>query len=106
MKTEIDTEILNGAIDSFGVGSQIDMAIEECAELINALEKYRRGRIGISEVVTEIADVQIMCAQLELIFGGGSKVVEMERQRKMDRLRNRIESYNKHINQNSGTTKE
>ena len=95
MKIELDNEILNGAIDTFGIGSQIDMAVEECSELINALEKYRRGRVGVPEVVTEIADVQIMCAQLEYMFAGDSKIVDAERMRKMDRLRGRIELFKK-----------
>ena len=91
MKIEIDKTILRDAIDTFGAKNQTDMAIEECAELIDALMKYRRGRVDINSVVTEIADVQIMFAQLELIFGGSSKIVEMERARKMDRLRSRLE---------------
>lgn len=95
MKTEIDSTILENAIDTFGVSSQIDMAVEECSELVDALMKYNRGRVGVQEVVTEIADVQIMCAQLEIIFGGSSKIVEMERMRKMDRLRQRLENHQK-----------
>lgn len=98
MKVELDDEIVRGAVNNFGVSSQIDMAIEECAELINALQKFRRHRVGAPEVVTEIADVQIMCAQLEYIFAGYSKLVDAERMRKMDRLRGRIESYEKEHN--------
>jgi hypothetical protein len=98
MKVELDNEILRGAVNSFGVSSQIDMAIEECSELINALMKFRRNRVGPNDVVTEIADVQIMCAQLEYIFAGDSKLVDAERMRKMDRLRGRIESYRKEHN--------
>lgn len=95
MKTEIYSEILKEAVDTFGVSSQIDMAIEECAELIDALMKYRRGRVGAQDVITEIADVQIMCSQLEFIFGGESKIVDAERMRKIDRLRSRLESHKK-----------
>ena len=98
MKVELDNEILRGAVNDFGVSSQIDVAIEECAELINALMKFRRNRVGANDVVTEIADVQIMCAQLEYIFAGDSKLVDAERMRKMDRLRGRIESYRKEHN--------
>lgn len=93
MKTELDQTTLQRAIDVFGADGQVYMAIEECSELVDALMKYRRGRIGVNDVVTEIADVQIMCAQLEIIFGGSSKIVEMERARKMDRLRGRIEKH-------------
>lgn len=78
--------ILEEAIETFGAESQIDMAIEECAELINALEKFRRKRINGLEVITEIADVQIMCAQLEMIFGSA----EIERDFKIRRLRDRM----------------
>lgn len=79
-------DILEEAIKTYGVESQVNMAIEECAELINALEKYRRGRIGGLAVITEIADVQIMCAQLEIIFGSA----EIERDFKIRRLYDRM----------------
>lgn len=79
-------DILEEAIKTYGVESQVNMAIEECAELINALEKYRRGRIGGLAVITEIADVQIMCAQLEIIFGSA----EIERDFKIRRLWDRM----------------
>ena len=49
------------AVEKFGPQSQIDMAIEECSELVNALCKFRRDRVGTIDVVTEIADVEIMC---------------------------------------------
>lgn len=73
----------------FGEQSQLDMAIEECSELINAIEKYRRGRVGTIDIITEIADVQIMMAQLAYIFG--EKQVEDEVARKIERLKGRIE---------------
>lgn len=92
MKIEINEETLKDAIERYGTPAQLDMAIEECSELINAIEKFRRGRVEVKDVVTEIADVQIMCAQLEIIFGGSSKIVEMERARKMDRLRTRLDT--------------
>lgn len=79
------------AVEKFGPKSQIDMAIEECAELINALCKLRRERVGPIDVVTEIADVEIMCKQLEYMFG--EKTVTDERQRKIARLKKRIDAY-------------
>ena len=91
----IDKEILNSAIETFGTVSQLNVAIEECAEFIDAVMKYRRGRVGINEVITEIADVKIMMEQMEIIFGGNSKIVECEVLRKMDRLRSRISAHKK-----------
>jgi len=86
IETANHAAILEKAIKTYGAESQVNMAIEECAELINALEKYRRGRIGGLEVITEIADVQIMCAQLEIIFGSA----EIERDFKIRRLWDRM----------------
>ena len=79
------------AVEKFGPQSQIDMAIEECSELINALCKFRRDRVGTIDVVTEIADVQIMCGQLAYMFG--ESTVDDERQRKINRLKKRIDAH-------------
>jgi len=81
-----DKEILQEAINKFGVKNQLDMAIEECAELIQAINKVRRAGL-VSDVITkpimsvsigdtiaysnlcaEVADVKIMIAQLELML--------------------------------------
>ena len=72
--------------------AQIDMAIEECSELINALCKWRRKRVDDSAVITEIADVQIMTQQLSLMFG--EEAVASESDRKLERLAMRIEKHN------------
>lgn len=81
------------AIENFGKDSQIRMAIEEMAELINALMKEPRGRANKEDIITEIADVQIMMEQLSIIYG--QKEVAKERERKMKRLEYRLNNYNK-----------
>lgn len=82
-------EVCNRAITTLGAESQIDMCIEECSELINALEKFRRGRVEKKDVITEIADVQIMCKQMQILFGSDETL--LERNRKIERLSKRIE---------------
>ena len=53
------------ALTKFGEQKQKDMLIEEMAELMQALQKERRGlEHNISE---EIADVQIMLDQIKLL---------------------------------------
>lgn len=79
------------AVEKFGPESQINMALEECAELIDALCKFRRERVGTLDVITEIADVQIMCEQLAYMFG--EQTVEDERKRKIERLQKRLTKY-------------
>lgn len=74
------------ALDVFGTDAQIDKAIEECAELILALQHHKSGRSA--NVVTEIADVLITVGQMRLLFG--EKAVDAEIEEKLDRLENRI----------------
>lgn len=81
--------ICKDALDTFGIEHQVDKCIEECAELINALEKYRRGRALTPDVVTEIADVMITCVQMSIVFG--RVAVVHEEARKLKRLEKRIE---------------
>ena len=89
MRTVAD--ICRQALELYGSRSQIDMCIEECAELINALEKYRRGRNTKADVITEIADVQIMCEQMQELFGDMD--VSAERHRKLNRLVERMDKH-------------
>lgn len=66
-------------------------SIEECSELTNAICKFRRGRVGEDDIITEIADVMIMCEQLSNYFG--KEKVALERERKLTRLEERLSKY-------------
>jgi len=57
------------AVMAWGIDAQIDMAIEECAELIVALNHYRRGRVTEQDVLGEVADVSILIEQMASLFG-------------------------------------
>ena len=81
-------QVLQEAINKYGNDNQKRMAIEECAELINALCKEKRGRNTDDDVITEIADVTIMCQQLTLIYG--EEKVREEINRKVRRLKQRM----------------
>lgn len=67
----------------YGIKSQEQVAIEECAELIQAITKSNRPVNGAKEFVMrlgdvagEIADVLIMCEQLAYLYGIGELVKE------------------------------
>lgn len=62
-------ETLHDAIDCYGIDAQIDQAIEECAELIQALLHVRRGRDAGENLAEELADVQLMLWQLMEVTG-------------------------------------
>ena len=64
------------------------MVMEECSELINAMCKYDRGRATEDDIITEVADVVIMCEQMASYFG--EVKVELEKDRKLQRLKERL----------------
>ena len=96
-----EQEILERAINTFGVNSQVDMAIEEMAELTKALLKYRRCCNGdayvddkdklFGNVIEEMADVQIMLNQLYIMFG---EPVNYPKD-KIERLKERLDKIGK-----------
>ncbi len=81
--------IYHEAINKWGDFAQKLMAIEEMAELIQALCKDFRGKLDLLNVIEETADVKIMMEQLEILFGT-SEAVEAAMDTKIDRLRGRL----------------
>jgi hypothetical protein len=60
--------IFERAIKNFGSDKQKIVAIEELAELQKELTKDLRGKVN-REIIEEITDVEIMLAQLKIIYG-------------------------------------
>ena len=85
------------AILTYGVRAQEDMLHEEVGELLSALNKHARGRIQREAVITEIADVIIMCEQLATILGRDE--VDKEIDFKLERICKR---YNEWKEKNGG----
>lgn len=103
----MNTEILKQAIKKYGASAQIDMAVEESAELIQAINKLRRrGGISFEGVIqpsvatdvkyselffnlcSEVADVKIMIAQMELMLN--KEAIDLAVERKIQRLEQRM----------------
>lgn len=82
-------DIMLRAIHRYGEDAQIDMAVEEMAELTKALCKVKRATPGatttaaVANVIEEIADVQIMLDQLRLIFARSTDEVEEDKLRRL-----------------------
>lgn len=65
----MEPDYIAKAIDCYGIVFNLDKVIEECAELIVALQHYKNGREGsLEEVLEEMVDVHIMMNCLEYIF--------------------------------------
>lgn len=95
-KVPDDERIMRQAIETYGVQAQCDVAIEEMAELTQVVMKIRRISDDYEEtmaardhLIDEIADVGIMIAQMELMFGAVD--VEKIRRKKLLRLKKHLE---------------
>ena len=77
------------AIEHNGEDTQLNVAVEEMAELTKEIIKHKRGVDNLQQLAEEIADVEIMLEQLKLIFGVHTVVI-IEKERKKDRLRKRL----------------
>lgn len=78
------------ALHHYGAEHQKKKAIEEMGELITAMSREQDGRATPEEVITEIADVQIMVLQLAYIYGLDKVIEEIDRKerrliRRMDK---------------------
>lgn len=72
--------ICEEAIKTWGLHSQELMAIEEMAELIQILIRKDRGNRVVlqKEIISEIADVNILMKQLEIAFNCTKELKDME----------------------------
>ena len=77
-------DIYAKAVNCWGYNFQALMAVEEMAELTDALVKHHRGRATDQDVINEIADVQIMMEQMAFVFG--RRDVELIKAEKLKRL--------------------
>lgn len=95
--TEINA-ILFEAIKTWGNEAQIDMAIEECSELIKALCKLKRAKSKEQiekcegDIIDEVADVELMCQQLSMMFS--REAIEARKVVKIIRLKSRLKQFN------------
>ena len=63
-----EQEIYKQAAESWGIPLQRLMVIEECAELINNICKFFRGRCDDIDIIHEMVDVQLMINQMRAIL--------------------------------------
>lgn len=87
----------------YGYEAQSNQLVEECAELIQAVSKYRRAVTGIGQptaedqkevalenLIEEIADVEIMLEQIKHLLQLPEDELEAVKLYKVNRTRERI----------------
>lgn len=102
----MNKEILQKAIDTYGINAQLDMCIEEMSELTKAICKYKRviaqlkDKVSVTaeeakkvsesvdNIAEETADVLIMLEQMKMIFG--TSIIEQQTEHKVKRLAERL----------------
>ena len=93
MDAEARRALLDRAITTDGAPAQMDMAVEEMAELTKAICKVKRASCAaeasaaLENAVEEMADVQIMLDQLRIIFHRSTEEIE---EAKLERLAGRL----------------
>jgi len=89
--------IYSDAVELWGEELQLDVAIEECSELIKAICKWKRGdAFAEDRVLEEAVDVAIMVKQIAYMFGE-DKFDEAFKE-KLEKIRLHIEN-SKRVNQ-------
>ena len=97
MKKEKREELYQKAIEKWGVVSQIEMLNEESIELALAVRKFLRNNknpeyefTNATNLIEEIADVEIMIEQLCFIFTNFREQIQDVKDFKLQRLEKRI----------------
>ena len=68
-KMTIDKDVIRKNIQHYGIENQSTVCMEECAELIQAISKYKRGNQNKENLKEEIADVLICIEMLKQMYG-------------------------------------
>lgn len=96
MTTEQRKTLYRKAVDTWGDIAQLEMAQEEATELALAIRRLIRGKKNaMNELVSEIADVEIMIEQIKFMSPHCVMAIESEKDFKLNRLNDRL---NKHDN--------
>lgn len=83
-------KIFEKAIETYGKDMQLTVAVEEFSELIKEICKNKRGRDNRDNIIEEMADCQIMLAQIQIIFDIGADEISDKVIEKIERLEKRL----------------
>lgn len=87
---KIDSEIIKDSIVYYGKDAQSTVCMEECAELIQAISKEKRGKSDKNHLAEEIADVLISISLLKEIYEVSNEQINEWIDEKQKRIRLRM----------------
>ena len=82
--------LCEGIAKHYGEANQLNQLQEELGELIVAVNKYRRSTDNITNLVEEIADVEIMLRQVKCLLNLNPEYIEKITANKLLRQKKRI----------------
>ena len=91
MTYNIGKSIITKSIKHYGEEIQSTVCMEECAELIQAVSKAKRGKPDKNNMAEEIADVLICIEILKQIYNIPDCSIENWIERKQERMLSRME---------------
>ena len=92
--TNSEIKTMERALDQWGLSAQVGQTIEECAELIVALTKHINRTPkpeSIENILDEIADVEMMLAQMRIALNISDMALRCKIERKFEKLHGYLE---------------
>ena len=80
--------IYEQALKAWGLDAQLGMVQEECAELIKVINKRKRGKTSLEELIEECVDVELMINQMKEAFSDERNTWDRIKIEKLERLHN------------------
>ena len=87
----MNQNIILKSIVYYGKEIQLTVCMKECAELIQAISKAKRGKLDEDNMMEEIADVLICIEMLKQIYNIPDCSIENWIERKQERILSRME---------------
>lgn len=83
-----EIDVCRRAINQYGILRQMAKAAEEFAEAAAAINRHMATEGSHEEIISELADVEVMCVQLRMILGASA--IDQQRAEKVARLHGRL----------------
>ena len=88
----IDSNVVKKSIEHYGADLQTVVCMEECAELIQAISKMKRGKDNRDNLIEEVADVMICIEILKHVYGISDNEIQnyvcQKQNRSIERMKN------------------
>lgn len=85
-----EIDVCRQAINKHGISRQLAKAAEEFSEAAAAISRFLAGEGEYTEIIGEVADVEVMCVQMRMIYGADA--IDQARAEKVARLHGRLKT--------------